>query len=294
MKIAIIFLISLSLNPFCFASDLQENSIKTWSQETETVELSKDTAKQIKDRIEMLRVNTKQTDSQITPKMFFRRQQIKGMREVEPLINALNDEDTYVRILAATALGEIQDARSVEPLITLLADNSSGVREAAATALGKLKDAKAVEPLIVTLKDPYYDDVSEAAIIALTKIGAPALQPLITTLEDPNLKVQRNAATALAGIQNIPSVDKLTTALKNDDLMVIAGVYPYFIRKGIKGSEGPLIKSLNKYGDGIMAEDFLNCGNSILEEAALKWLQENEYDIFTTYKKEYTGIRWEK
>lgn len=49
------------------------------------------------------------------------------------------------------------------------------------------------------------------------------------------------------------------------------------VRIGEPGTETILIKALNKYNDKSMAEDFLNCGNNQLEEAAKKWARVHGY-----------------
>jgi hypothetical protein len=64
--------------------------------------------------------------------------QINDTRAVEPLIQALKDNDSNVRYGAAIALGQINDTRAVEPLIQALKDNDSNVRYGAATALGQI------------------------------------------------------------------------------------------------------------------------------------------------------------
>jgi hypothetical protein len=43
-----------------------------------------------------------------------------------------------------------------------------------------------------------------------------------------------------------------------------------------------LIEALNKYGDTQMAEDFLNCGNQLLDEAGIKWAAEHNYPVITS------------
>jgi HEAT repeat protein len=68
-------------------------------------------------------------------------------RAVEPLIEALKDEDNFVRKMAATACGKIHDRRMVEPLIETLTDDDPFVRERAAESLGKIGDGRAMEPL---------------------------------------------------------------------------------------------------------------------------------------------------
>jgi HEAT repeat protein len=52
---------------------------------------------------------------------------------------------------AATALGKINDIEAVEPLIQALKDNNSDVRVNAATALGEI-GKPSVEPLIKALR----------------------------------------------------------------------------------------------------------------------------------------------
>ena len=60
-------------------------------------------------------------------------------RAVEPLIQALKDEEGDVRLIAAGALGHIGDAKAVEPLTKALKDKKKKVREAAKEALEKIK-----------------------------------------------------------------------------------------------------------------------------------------------------------
>ncbi|WP_414625083.1 HEAT repeat domain-containing protein, partial [Calothrix sp. CCY 0018] len=72
---------------------------------------------------------------------------------VEPLINALQDEDSFVRSSAAEALGKIGDKAAFEPLINALQDEDLYVRRNAAEALVKIGDKAAVEPLINALQD---------------------------------------------------------------------------------------------------------------------------------------------
>ena len=67
---------------------------------------------------------------------------------VEPLIQALKDEDSRVRSSAASALGLIGDNRAVEPLIGALKDEDSSIREIVSYSLGRIEDNRAVEPLI--------------------------------------------------------------------------------------------------------------------------------------------------
>jgi len=74
----------------------------------------------------------------------------------------------------------------------------------------------------------------------------------------------------------------LLAALKDENLEMIAGAHRFFIERGQKGSEAILIDALNQHGLADMAEDFLNCGNDLLEEAGRQWAARRGYDIMAT------------
>ena len=63
-------------------------------------------------------------------------------RAVEPLIQALKDEEYIVRANAISALGESGDARAIEPLTQLLNDKDEHVRKKVKQALEKIKAKK--------------------------------------------------------------------------------------------------------------------------------------------------------
>ena len=74
-------------------------------------------------------------------------------KAVEPLIQALKDEDKGVRREAASTLGRIGDAKAVEALILALKDRDRNVRREAEWALGEIGDKRALDALIQALKD---------------------------------------------------------------------------------------------------------------------------------------------
>ena len=76
-----------------------------------------------------------------------------GKQAVEPLIQALKNEDRSARFSAAVALGKIGDPRAIEPLIRALRDEAWNVRIAVAVALGEIGDERAVGPLTQALND---------------------------------------------------------------------------------------------------------------------------------------------
>lgn len=94
-----------------------------------------------------------------------------GEPAVEPLIQALREEDPAVRSEAARVLWEIGDARAVEPLIQALKDEDRWVRYWATWAVGKMGDERASEPLTQLLEDEAWE-VRKAAEKALEAIKA--------------------------------------------------------------------------------------------------------------------------
>lgn len=109
-------------------------------------------------------------------------EKMASKKNVEGLIKALEyKRDKHVRERAVWALREIKDVRVMEALIQALKDEDSDVRGAAAEALVKIGKT-AVEPLILALK--YVDDNSRKEVEkALRKIGdEKALEPLIKAM----------------------------------------------------------------------------------------------------------------
>ncbi|MCJ7444483.1 MAG: HEAT repeat domain-containing protein [Methanotrichaceae archaeon] len=88
------------------------------------------------------------------------------------MIQALKDENVWVRSIAAESLGKLNDTRAFDPLTQSLNDEEedSQVRWSAAYALGKLGDHKAIDPLIQASKDED-KSVQEASNEALGKLG---------------------------------------------------------------------------------------------------------------------------
>ncbi len=96
---------------------------------------------------------------------------------IEPLIDALNDDNYVVRRNVVAVLGFIRDKRATEPLIQALADEK--IRYEAIWALGMVGGAKAVKHLIQILQLEGCD----AAALALGGIGdLLAVDPIIDWL----------------------------------------------------------------------------------------------------------------
>jgi HEAT repeat protein len=204
----------------------------------------------------------------------------RDSRLVEPLIAAMNEKDITIRSNIVYALGNQEDVRAVEPLISALQDKDYFIRRTAGDALGKLKDERAILPLINVLNDKdNNNNDQDYASLALEKIGVPAVEPLITALGNNNAGIRRKAANVLLTIGDKRYFEPFLAALKNRNVEIVSGAYAFFIQQGIKDTEGILITALEKYGTKEMAEDFLNCGNKLLEDAGTQWAKVNHYRI---------------
>ena len=104
--------------------------------------------------------------------------EIGDSRAIEPLVQALRDEDRDVQFEVAEALGMMGE-RAVEPLMQALRDEDHNVRWGAASALGKIGDSRAVEPLIQALKDED-EDFQEAALASIRRLDLIMYRELIT------------------------------------------------------------------------------------------------------------------
>lgn len=93
-------------------------------------------------------------------------------KEVTPfLIEALNDENAYIRRNTVEAIGKVRDEESIPALIYRLSDEDNAVREKSAWALGELRDSLATGELLNRLNDQEEsDEVKTAVLEALSKI----------------------------------------------------------------------------------------------------------------------------
>jgi hypothetical protein len=214
-----------------------------------------------------------------------------GHNAVEPLITTYHDtENEYLKSGIVEALRQIRDKEALEPLIAVLNDEDPTIRAAAVEALGWIVDERAVEPLIAVLNDED-PTVRAGATWALGIIeDERAVEPLIAILNDEAQTVRVGAAQALVKIGDERAVKPLMAALKRRDLAVIAEASALFIKRGKAGDEPILIEALNAYGTKETANNYLNCGNNELENAAREWAKLNGYEIIKSNLRD--GVYW--
>jgi HEAT repeat protein len=126
-----------------------------------------------------------------------------GDLAVDPLIALLMDEDSDVRIHAATALGWIGGSDAVQPLAVALKDTNPYVRRYAARALCWVVNESAVDDLL----DALHDEDNYVRQYAARALGwsqnARAIAPLLGLLNDPTADVRESAAIALDDLGEI-------------------------------------------------------------------------------------------
>ncbi|MCM1986339.1 HEAT repeat domain-containing protein [Methanococcoides seepicolus] len=175
-----------------------------------------------------------------------------GEPAVEPLIQALENNNLDIRENSAITLGKIGDKRAVEPLLNLIDDECQEVRIAAEIALGDIGEEhidllvthannpdkslssrkiaiivlgeygeKAVPHLIELLSenDDYFT-LSGEVRYSLAKIGEPAVDPLIKLLESDDPDVKSSAIKALGDIGDECAIEPLSKALNDESELV--------------------------------------------------------------------------
>jgi bilin biosynthesis protein len=126
-----------------------------------------------------------------------------GNPAVDPLINALTRHSDYnVRKNAAITLGMLEASRAVPHLINALNSENSLIRMCSAWALGEIGDESAIDNLCRALKDSAWT-VRMRAAEALGRIGNnKANAHLFPLLRDSHEKVREAVKKALAGIKS--------------------------------------------------------------------------------------------
>jgi HEAT repeat protein len=89
---------------------------------------------------------------------------------------------------------------AVEPLIEALKDNEGTVRKYAAILLGRMGDPRAIEPLGMALYDLHHD-VGKASAEALVNFGVNSFEILVEALEHPEMWIRIHSVDVLPKIR---------------------------------------------------------------------------------------------
>ncbi len=137
---------------------------------------------------------------------------------VQPLIEALNDPDPYVREVAAQGLGYIGDERAAPALARALSDSVVWVRRRAASALVTVPAKKAQKALERAAIHDSDATVRRYAVEALGWIEDESVIPtLIAATKDANARVRRFAAQELGRRKARQALDALISLFDDPD-----------------------------------------------------------------------------
>ena len=107
-------------------------------------------------------------------------------------------------------------AAAVEPLIEALKDNEGAVRRFAAILLGRIGDRRAIEPLGMALYDLHHD-VGKASAEALVNFGADSFEVLVEALRHPEMWIRIHSVDVLAEIRDSRVADILLEMLNDPE-----------------------------------------------------------------------------
>jgi HEAT repeat protein len=222
---------------------------------------------------------------------------------IEPMLSAINHPDPDVRIKVAEILVSI-GAPAIEPLAdTLSAENPDKSRIATEILVSMGSDA--VDSLIPGLKHPS-DAVRNGVADVLGKIGdQEAVEPLVRALTDwPVRQTAANALDALewkpefeeeevhyllakvqkdAVLQQWPAVHEVLLAnLRSGKRRSINYAVPALLETGGENIGPEMISILENEGSIFMAEAYWESQDTQLMQAAEKWADIHDYDIFSS------------
>jgi HEAT repeat protein len=141
--------------------------------------------------------------------------------DIEGAIGLLSSSDSQLRQFVAYLLGQARDPRAIEPLIDALQDENVGVRGAAANALGNIGDSAAIPYLLPLLRNTNPQLVVWAAF-ALTKLGRDSFSVLETTLQSEDVDVRRSTILAFQQLGDQRAIP-LLLELSNDQSRRFSG-----------------------------------------------------------------------
>ena len=111
------------------------------------------------------------------------------------------------------------------------------------------------------------------------RIGDSAVEPLLAALKDGKPRAQWAAAWALMLNATPQADDAVSNFLRDRNLTGAAQDYVSIIKPGNDDDVLPLMFALEQHGRAEMADDFADCGNSALANAANRWARHHEHRL---------------
>lgn len=144
--------------------------------------------------------------------------QLQAVETWDSLVEIVKDEDenTFVRMYAAEAIGNMKKEESVDILADLFTEQDVNLRTYAVKGLANYKDDKAIAIILDAFKDNYYKVRLEAAFAAKNLLLEEAVPYLMYRGEnDPENIVKYACYEALGKIKNNEAKDFLKKILEN-------------------------------------------------------------------------------
>ncbi len=208
--------------------------------------------------------------------------------------------------VACDALGQMGGTAGVAVLIAVLGTANVTNRAAARKALTSI-GAPAVPALQRALTTGTQAQKLEV-VSSLASLGSLGVKPLITALTNSDAKVRSAAANRLGYLGNRSAEKPLAGVLADSAMGLTASValvrlyktepskvahyltstgtlriYYGLMKLGASETIDAMASALLRLGDLDMAEDYLNCGEPRLEQAAHDWASANGYEVVTGY-----------
>jgi len=158
------------------------------------------------------------------------------------LVGFLENENPFIREIAAKLLGSFDDLRAVDPLIQATDDESYSVQEMAIRALGKLSGGKAIQKLVTLLVQEDYPRTSVCC--ALVEIGEPAFDSLMPAIHCENERVSIAAVEIIEAIGGSKSCEMLIQVLEDERSAVHTRTIEALGKLDIGKAVVPLIEQL--------------------------------------------------
>lgn len=194
-----------------------------------------------------------------------------GSQAVQALTDALTIGPLEVRLGSIQCLGDIKDPSSVALLVRSLDDQNKGIREEVVRSLANIGGDKATNSLVCKLTDWYLSPLVANALSRLRwnpECNRDRIHLLVAQRKGSSLRNNWNMTREI-----------LLLDIESNDYRTIENALLAFIGIGRMEIMQVLIDKLNVKGNKIMAEAYLNCGQSQLRQAAKDWAKRHGYTI---------------
>ncbi len=163
--------------------------------------------------------------------------------EIETKLKELKNDDESIRRLAAERLGELRDVKAISGLIDAMYDADTAVREAVGDALVAIGG----EPVIKRLTEPLRSENEPARNLAcevLEAIGNQDLDLILVLMEDANEDVRKFAADVIGHIKNKEALPILINSLNDASPNVVTSVIESLGKLADEDAAMPLVNLL--------------------------------------------------